>query len=122
MLYFFITSIVKVSILLLFHRIFSVSDSFRKYIYIGLAAVIAFWIASTAVDLLNCIPLEWTWRNAHADPRYCINYNMFWMGIGVAEAVLDLYILSLPLFMVSTLRLEKGRKWGVAGIFLLGGL
>lgn len=120
-LYFFITSITKVSILLLFHRIFSVSDSFRKYIYIGLAAVIGFWIASTVADLLNCIPLEWTWRNGHADPRYCISYNMFWMGTGIAEAFIDLYILSLPLFMVSTLHLERSRKWGVAGIFLFGG-
>ncbi|KAF2257577.1 hypothetical protein CC78DRAFT_210421 [Lojkania enalia] len=120
-LYFFITSITKISILLLFHRIFSISDSMRKYIYIGLAAVVAFWLSATIADLLNCIPLEWTWNNGLADPRYCISYNMFWLGTGIAESVIDLYILSLPLAMVSTLHLERNRKWGAAGIFLLGG-
>jgi hypothetical protein len=121
-LYFFTTSITKTSILLLFHRIFSINDNMRKYIYVGISAVIGFLISSTIADLLNCIPLKWTWLNGEADPRYCINYNMFWLGTGIAESVIDLYILALPLTMVSTLHLERGRKFGVAGIFLLGGL
>jgi hypothetical protein len=121
-LYFFTTSITKTSILLLFHRIFSINDNMRKYIYVGISAVIGFLISSTIADLLNCIPLKWTWLNGEADPRYCINYNMFWLGTGIAESVIDLYILALPLTIVSTLHLERGRKFGVAGIFLLGGL
>jgi hypothetical protein len=121
-LYFFIASITKLSILLLFHRIFSISDGMRVMIYIGIAAVVGFWISSTVADLLNCIPLKWTWLNGDADPRYCISYNMFWLGTGIAESVIDLYILVLPLFMVSKLHLERSKKFAVAGIFLLGGL
>ena len=73
-------------------------------------------------DLLDCIPLEWNWKNGNADPRYCINYNTFWLGTGICESVIDLVILSLPLVMVSKLHMERSRKYSVAGVFLLGGL
>ncbi|KAL1603466.1 hypothetical protein SLS60_005053 [Paraconiothyrium brasiliense] len=121
-LYFFITSITKLSILLLLHRLFSISDGFRIQLYIAQGAVVAFWISATVADLLNCNPLEWTWKNGNADPRYCINYNTFWLGTGIAESIIDLAILALPIGMVSTLHLERNKRYGVAGIFLMGGL
>ncbi len=122
MLYFLVTCITKLSLLLLFYRIFAVSRSFRLWIYGAEAVVVAFWISATVADCLNCVPLEWTWKNGHADPRYCIDYNMFWMGTGIAESVIDLGILALPIGMVSKLQLGRGKKYGVAGLFLLGGL
>ena len=91
-------------------------------IYIAEAAVVAFWFSATIADCLNCIPLEWTWKNGNADPRYCINFNTFWLGTGIAESIIDLWILLLPIFMVSSLHLERNKRFGVAGIFLMGGL
>lgn len=121
-LYFLITCTTKLSLLLLLHRIFAISRSFRIQIYTAEAAVVAFWISATVADLLNCIPLEWTWKNGNADPRYCINYNTFWLVTGIFESVIDLVILALPLGMVFKLHLNRSKKFGVAGIFLLGGL
>ena len=122
MLYFFITCTTKLSLLLLLHRIFAISKSFRIRIYIAEAVVVAFWISATVTDCLNCIPLEWTWKNGNADPRYCINYNTFWLVTGIFESVIDLGILALPFDMISKLHLDRSKKFGVAGIFLLGGL
>jgi hypothetical protein len=122
-LYFLITCTTKISILLLFRRIFptfAMSGFFRGQIYAAEAAVVAFWISATVADCLNCIPLEWTWKNGNADPRYCINYNTFWLVTGIFESVIDLVILTLPLGVVSTLRLPQGKKFGVFGVFLLG--
>ncbi|KAK3385758.1 hypothetical protein B0H63DRAFT_560290 [Podospora didyma] len=120
-LYFLVTCTTKISLLLLLHRIFGISKSFRLWIYGAEAVVAAFWFSATIADCLNCIPLEWTWRNGNADPRYCIDYNMFWLGTGVCESVIDLGILLLPLGMISKLQLNRGKKYGVAGLFLLGG-
>lgn len=122
LLYFFITSTTKLSILLLYRRIFAVSKPFRLQIYIAAAAVVAFWIGSTVADLLNCIPLDWTWKNGAADPRYCVNYNTFWLVTGIFETLVDSAILALPLSMVSKLHLDRSKKYGLAGVFLLGGL
>lgn len=121
-LYYFITCTTKLSLLLLLHRIFAVSGSFRVQIYTVEAAVVAFWISATVADLLNCIPLEWTWKNGNADPRYCINYNTFWLVTGIFESVIDLVILTLPFGMVSKLHMDRTKKYSVAGVFLLGGL
>ncbi|KAI4231120.1 MAG: hypothetical protein L6R40_007835 [Gallowayella cf. fulva] len=120
-LYFFIASTIKISLLLLLHRIFAISRSFRIQIYTVEAAVVAFWISATVADLLDCVPLEWNWRNGNADPRYCISYNTFWLATGIAESVIDLVILALPFAMVSKLHLDRSKKFGVVGIFLLGG-
>ncbi|KAL8645936.1 MAG: hypothetical protein Q9210_006433, partial [Variospora velana] len=120
-LYFFITCTTKLSLLLLLHRIFAINGSFRVQIYTAEMAVVMFWISATVADLLNCIPLEWTWKNSNADPRYCINYNTFWLVTGIVESVIDLVILALPFGMVFKLHLDRSKKYGVAGIFLLGG-
>lgn len=119
-LYFLITCTTKIALLLLLHRIFAISRSFRVQIYAAQTAVVAFWISATVADLLNCIPLKWTWKNGNADPRYCINFNTFWLVTGIFESVIDLVILALPFGMVSKLHLDRGKKFGVAGVFLLG--
>jgi hypothetical protein len=121
-LYFLVTCTTKISFLLLLYRIFAISRSFRLWIYAAEAVVVAFWISATVADCLNCIPLEWTWKNGNADPRYCINYNAFWLGTGVSESVIDLGILALPIGMISKLQLDRGKKYAVVGLFLLGGL
>ncbi len=121
-LYFFTTCITKLSLLLLLHRIFAISRCFRIQIYTVEAAVGAFWISATVADLLNCVPLEWTWKNGNADPRYCISYNTFWLVTGIFESVIDLVILALPIGMVAQMQLNRRKKFGVVGIFLLGGL
>lgn len=122
LLYFLVTSITKISLLLLLYRIFAISKSFRIWIYVAQAFVIAFWISASVADLLNCIPLEWTWKNGHADPRYCVDFNMYWMGTGISEGVIDLGILLLPVGMVSKLQLDRSKKYGLAGLFLVGGV
>ncbi|KAI0198161.1 integral membrane protein [Astrocystis sublimbata] len=119
-LYFFITSLTKMSILLLQHRIFAASGSFRIQIFVTEAAVVAFWVSATLADCLNCVPLKWTWENGNADPRYCINYNTFWLVTGIFESVIDLVILALPFTIIFKLQLELGKKFGIAAVFLLG--
>lgn len=119
-LYFTITSATKVSILLMYNRLFSVDTSFRRQVVIVAAAVAGFWIGCTVADLLNCIPLEWTWNNALDDPRYCFNYNIFWLTSGIVEACLDIVIIIMPVRVVIGLSLNKSKKFAVAGVFLLG--
>ncbi|KAI0119746.1 hypothetical protein F4814DRAFT_413130 [Daldinia grandis] len=119
-LYFTITSATKISILLMYNRLFSVDPSFRRQVIIVAAAVAGFWIGCTVADLLNCIPLEWTWNNALDDPRYCFNYNIFWLASGIVEACLDVVIIIMPIRVVIGLRLNKSKKFAVVGVFLLG--
>ena len=121
-LYYFITCITKVSLLLLLHRIFAISRAFRIQIYIVEGMVVAFWISATVADCLSCFPLEWGWLNGNDNPKYCINYNIFWLVTGIIESVIDLIILVLPFRIISKLHLDRSKRISVIGIFLLGGL
>ncbi|KAH8897341.1 hypothetical protein GQ53DRAFT_837983 [Thozetella sp. PMI_491] len=120
-LYYTITGSSKLGILCMYHRIFWVSDGFRRQLWVSMALVLGFWIGCTVATLTNCIPLEWSWINTLADPRYCINYNIFWMASGIVEMVLDIVILTLPIQAVAHMQLSLRRKLTVASIFLLGG-
>lgn len=119
-LYFTIVSATKLSILLMYDRLFSVSKIFRRQVVLLCFLTGAFWIGTTVSNILNCIPMRYVWINAKADPRYCINYNLYWLGCGVAESVLDLMIILMPIKVVYGLHLSRGRRIAVAAVFLLG--
>ena len=120
-LYFSMISAIKISILLMYRRIFSVDPSFRlQSLLIGIVVSI-FWIATTIATLTNCIPLKYSWIGL-SDPAHCFNYNIFWMVTGALEVVIDTMILALPVRIVLGLQLSRKRRVALLLIFLLGGL
>ncbi|KAL8800462.1 MAG: hypothetical protein Q9182_005174 [Xanthomendoza sp. 2 TL-2023] len=120
MLYFSVVSAIKVSILLLYRRIFAIDRSFRiQSTLVGLI-VFFFWLAVTIACLLNCRPLKYSWIGL-SGVEHCINYNIFWMVTGAVEIVIDTVILALPIRMVLMLQLSPKRKFSVSLVFLLGG-
>ncbi|KAI1815012.1 hypothetical protein GGS20DRAFT_545685 [Poronia punctata] len=121
-LYFTIAGATKLGILGMYYRVFHVSQAFRYQLFVSAGLVLAFWVGSTVATLTNCVPLEWSWRNSLADPRYCFNYNVFWMATGVYEICLDAIILTLPIAVVARLQFSIKQKLSVLGIFMLGGL
>lgn len=121
-LYFTVVGAAKASLLLMYTRIFSVSAPFRIQVWVLHAAVAAFWATSTIGTIFNCWPIYWSWLNSLSPAPYCINYNIFWLVMGVVEEVIDICILALPVGHIMKLQLSLQKKIGVASIFLLGGL
>ena len=121
-LYFTIVSSTQLSALMMYYRLFRVDAIFRRQLAVVGILVIIFWIGSTLANLTNCIPLEWTWHDALDNPKYCFNYNIFWMASGACEVLLDVLILALPIRAVLRLQLSTRKKITISGVFLLGGL
>ncbi|KAK6821765.1 hypothetical protein PG995_008480 [Apiospora arundinis] len=119
--YFSITSTTKLSILLLYNRIFSVDGLFRRLVSILLAMVVCFWVGCTIANIANCVPMEYSWINSLSDPRYCFNFNIFWFASGICETVIDLLIVLLPVKVVLGLQLSTKKKVAIAFVFLLAG-
>ncbi|ERF69692.1 hypothetical protein EPUS_03684 [Endocarpon pusillum Z07020] len=119
-LYFAIVTSIKVSILLMYRRIFSIDYSFHLQSLLLLAVIFAFWLAVTTATLLNCRPLKYSWIGMSWE-EYCFNYNIFWMVTGAVEVIIDTAILALPVRMVLRLQLSQKRKISIMLIFLLGG-
>ncbi|KAI1078185.1 hypothetical protein F5B20DRAFT_548367 [Whalleya microplaca] len=120
-IYFTVPGATKLGILLMYYRIFSVNAAFRYQLYVASGLVIGWWIACTVTTLTSCIPLERSFMSSLADPKYCINYNLFWMASGVCEILLDVVILALPVNAIVKMSLSLRQKVTVSGIFLLGG-
>ncbi|KAJ4290835.1 hypothetical protein N0V90_010030 [Kalmusia sp. IMI 367209] len=119
-LYFTIAGATKLGILLMYNRIFNVSNAFRAQLYVACALVTGWWIGCTVASFTNCIPLKWSWVNSFADSRYCFNYNLFWMVSGACEIALDVMILAMPVSVVVRMSMSWRRKLTVLGIFALG--
>lgn len=120
--YFTIAGSTKLGILLMYGRIFNASRNFRRELAVVIFLVIGWWVGCTVATLTDCIPMYYNWINALDDPRYCFNFNIFWMASGICEMLIDIVVLVLPIRMIHQLHMSLGRKISVAGIFLLGAL
>lgn len=120
--YFSIVCPAKLSILFLYRRVFSVSQSFNVQVLLLMAVVTLFYAATTIASIFSCWPLKYGWINTLNETPYCFNYNDFWLATGIIEAVLDVCLIALPVGMVSRLQMSAKKRMGITGVFLLGAL
>ncbi|KAI1398179.1 hypothetical protein F4819DRAFT_502537 [Hypoxylon fuscum] len=119
-LYFTVSGAIKLGILLMYHRIFAVSTAFRYQLYVANTLVVGWWVGCTVAALRKCQSLETGTTSTLNDPRYCFNFNVFWLASGICEILLDALILTLPVSVVVRMRYSPKQKFIVSGIFLLG--
>ncbi|KAI1771062.1 hypothetical protein F4818DRAFT_220614 [Hypoxylon cercidicola] len=119
-LYFTVCGGTKLGILLMYHRIFSVSTAFRYQVFVLSGLVIGWWVGCTVAALRKCQSLESGLASTLNDPRYCFDFNVFWLASGICEILLDVLILTLPVGVIVRMRYSPRQKLIVSGIFLLG--
>ena len=73
------------------------------------------------VDLLQCWPIHGAWTGWTGEEHVkCISITKVALGNGIINVVLDIMMLTLPIYEVSQLKLETGKKISVAGMFAMG--
>jgi hypothetical protein len=118
-LYFSVTSTTKLSILLMYQRLFSISSGFRDQVRVLITIVVAFWAGCTVTQLISCIPFERAWMRESEELAQCQYYNTFWAASGVLESLIDLMIITLPLRIIYRLQISTRNKFTLLGVFLL---
>ncbi|KAI9711780.1 MAG: hypothetical protein M1820_001925 [Bogoriella megaspora] len=113
------TSIVKISVLLLYLRIFSK----LRYMRIAAWTLIAFcalWgTAIIITGILQCRPVQRFWDPFV--PGQCFDSRLlFIISTGISVAT-DVIVLVLPLHGIWGLQMPTSQKFQISGIFLLGG-
>lgn len=116
---------VKAAILALYRRIFSPSRRYHALILLGMAFTFASYISVLVSLAVGCIPRSGDYASGGwLSLPYRERCNQYNPGItaasGVVGAVIDIYILLLPLFFISQLQTSKRRKAGLAAIFAVG--
>lgn len=111
----------KISILLLYMRIFTYPGWIKRAIRVVLFAVLAIGAWLVASVCTACIPLEafWNWSLAFVTPVYCQPSNLWWANAAI-HITTDVVIVLLPMPVISTLRIPRRQKRAVFGVFALG--
>lgn len=118
-LYGFAVTAVKVGVLYFYRRIFPGADLKIWLMVLGALSLIWF-ILITLISVFQCMPVQKAWEAEL--PGYCIPYLDIFIGMQVANIVLDIAILCLPITTVLKLHMTVSTKISVAGTFGLGGL
>jgi hypothetical protein len=91
------STITKVSILLLYLRIFP-DRQFRKHIYILMVIMALFCVAFVVTLLTYCVPFDYTWtRWDNQKTGTCINMNAQTYTCAALNIILDLIIFFIPI-------------------------
>lgn len=116
----------KVSILLLYRRLFHSKTG------LGQIYSIMFWTAtfltSTYPFILwitmacACRPVSFYWTQYLGEKGSCINVSLFFLLLGIVNMFNDIVILLVPVPRIWGLHVNKRTKTSIIGIMLLGGL
>ena len=113
----------KLSLFLLYYRLFARHQWIRYLIYIGIGSVAAMYTASMIVYGYLCLPRSGqSWIEAGLSSRCHKQFIMIGYVRGPFNVLSDLYLLFLPLPAVWQLHLPLRKRVGIAGIFLTGSL
>jgi len=114
-------TMVKLSILLLYRRIFGTAAFRVKSFVVGLVCV-AWFLVAIFTDIFQCRPFHLAFDYQMMFSDRCIDIQAFYWGISASNVFLDLVVLSLPIWEVWKLHLPKRKKLVLSGIFMLGGV
>ncbi|MCJ1263249.1 hypothetical protein MMC22_003119 [Lobaria immixta] len=113
-------SLIKVSVLLFYRRVFS-TRSLRITYNIGIAITVLWGVAFTLANSFQCTPASTIWTQFEIDyTPYCVNQRQLYLAIAISDFLLDIIIFTLPLPPIFKLQLPLKQKFGLAGVFLLG--
>lgn len=121
--YGFSAPLIKLSVLVFYLRVFPTQLVQRGSRILGALAV-AWCVAIQITNLLSCRPLYalWTPTLLVEGKAVCIDTPAYYLGNSVANAMLDIGILALPLRDLARLQMPIAKRAGLMLAFALGGL
>lgn len=112
-------TLVKISVLLFYRRVFDIARLRRQIYAIGFL-VIAWLVVHNLICVFKCNPIQKFWD--HDLPGHCLDTMSAIRGEQVFNIILDVVILALPVKAIMKLQLPMDRKLSAIALFLLGGL
>jgi hypothetical protein len=111
--------VVKQSALFFYSRVFHThSRAFQISIYVGHGLVAAWILFIVPISTCQCTPVSKAWDPSV--PGSCLETFSWYLASAIFDAVLDLFVLLLPIPVLFRLQMKTSRKWMVAGAFMCG--
>ncbi|KAL8721225.1 MAG: hypothetical protein Q9225_002037 [Loekoesia sp. 1 TL-2023] len=110
----------KLSILILYFRIFHVDRTFR-YACIAVVIVVAgYGTSCTLAKIFICSPVKAGWDSNYKGPKHCANHIKIDFTVGWFSIFTDFAILIMPIPMLVKLHLARYKKFALLLIFMFG--
>ncbi|RFU73936.1 pth11-typeg- -coupled receptor [Trichoderma arundinaceum] len=119
-LYFVEVSMLKLSLLLFYIRIFP-GRTVRRLLWGTFIGSAAFGIAFVIVAVFQCTPVKYYWQKWDGEHQgTCLDINSIaWSNAAISIAI-DIWVLAIPLWQLKSLKLDWRRKIGVGMMFCVG--
>lgn len=111
-------TLVKLSVLMLYARIFGTVRGYRIAFWIVGFVVVAWCIAMNFANLFGCVPIHKSWDISV--PGHCVSIKAHLFGGAILNILTDLALLLLPMPGLWRLQMSTRRKVGVVGVFISG--
>lgn len=111
-------SLVKLSVLLFYIRIFKSIRTYRIAFWIVGIIIVGWCIAINFLALFTCVPVQKAWNRT--TPGHCLDTHQTFLGATISNILVDFIILILPMPMLWQLHIETRRKFGLVGVFAAG--
>ena len=114
-------TMVKISILLLYRRIFNTAAFRRKTLIVGILCITWFLVAAS-LEIFQCQPVSDAFIPEMLYTGHCIDIQAYYEGVTATNMAIDIIMLLLPVHMVWGLSLPIRQRILLSSIFMLGGL
>ena len=111
--------LIKISLLLLYKRIFA-NHRFHTAVNIVGVFSVSWCAAFFTKSIWNCVPIKGFW-DPHVHAR-CINFTASTIAYAVINIFTNILVLALPVPIIWRLQLSTSRKMILTLIFMLGSL
>ena len=111
-------TLVKLSALCFYARVFRVSRVLRIILWTVGSLVVSWWITFDILAILTCNPPKKQWDTAIEG--HCIDSYGSFIGAAAPNVLIDVIILVLPMPMLWKLNVKLRRKLALIGAFAVG--
>ena len=111
-------TLVKLSVLLFYVRVLGKNKVHRIRFWIVGFLLLGWFVGITLVVFLTCTPLEKLWDDSI--PGRCLSVQSTFIGAAVANILMDVILLMLPMPIVWRLQMKTTRKIVLTGVFVAG--
>lgn len=110
----------KLTLFLLYLRLFSVDRTTKYLVYFGMATVISFYLACMLVSMIACSPWTGKTRFQGLDSSRCHGEKILGYVMTVFNLISDFYLLIIPINVVRKLQMPTRKRIEVLSLFMFG--
>lgn len=118
--YYIAVAFVKVSIVFFYLRLVQATTTMRRVCYGTIGLLVTFLAICEIITLVQCIPITKQWDLTGVAPGHCVNTTAFFYSTSAFNILTDIWIIVLPIRILSRIQLPKREKLILLIVFGMG--